>query len=145
MAARDRPSSSSFSEFLFGDESSSECGGGGGGAHFADPFMRRNGRPGGEREERPMRQSSSFTGGGRSSCEESWMPFGNPIADKKQNPFLEGLEELHPIQEQYLISKSFLEQATLAGRLDEVKILERNLRELEHELDILNLHKPNEL
>ncbi|KAI3414141.1 hypothetical protein GPALN_011602 [Globodera pallida] len=147
MAARDRPSSSSFSEFLFGDESNSECGGGGGGAHIADQFVRRNGRPagGGEREERPMRQSSSFTGSSRSSAEESWMPFGNPIADKKQNPFLEGLEELHPIQEQYLISKSFLEQATLAGRLDEVKILERNLRELEHELDVLNLHKPNEL
>uniref|UniRef100_A0A183BRD0 FYVE-type domain-containing protein n=1 Tax=Globodera pallida TaxID=36090 RepID=A0A183BRD0_GLOPA len=117
------------------------------GAESAGSYPRRNGRPagGGEREERPMRQSSSFTGGGRSSSEESWMPFGNPIADKKQNPFLEGLEELHPIQEQYLISKSFLEQATLAGRLDEVKILERNLRELEHELDVLNLHKPNEL
>ncbi|KAL3095555.1 hypothetical protein niasHT_024381 [Heterodera trifolii] len=142
--ARDRPSSSSFSEFLFGDETTASTGEHG--AHLTDNngmSKRRNGNSIGQQNERPMRQSSSFTG--RSSGEESWMPFGNPIADKKQNPFLEGVEELHPIQEQYLISKNFLEQATLAGRLDEVKILERNLRELENELDLLKLRKPNEL
>ena len=68
----------------------------------------------------------------------------NPFQQQqKLNPFLEDeLGEMHPIQQQYLITKSYLEQAAKAGRLDEVEMLERNLQELEMDLKRQDLETP---
>jgi hypothetical protein len=56
-----------------------------------------------------MRPSSSFTGG--MGLEDSgWVPEQNPFQQQQRmNPFLEDeLSEMHPIQQQYLITKRFL-------------------------------------
>jgi hypothetical protein len=92
--------------------------------------------------------------------DSGWIPEQNPFQQQQRmNPFLEDeLSEMHPIQQQYLITKrflislkikyhkiplsSYLEQAAKAGRLDEVEMLERNLRELEIDLKQLDLETP---
>lgn len=94
-----------------------------------------------------MRPSSSFTSGmmgGGESSDSGWVPDQNPFQQQqKLNPFLEDeLGEMHPIQQQYLITKSYLEQAAKAGRLDEVEMLERNLHELELDMKRQELETP---
>ncbi|KIH59649.1 hypothetical protein ANCDUO_10109, partial [Ancylostoma duodenale] len=50
------------------------------------------------------------------------------------NPFMEEEDRLHPMFEQRDIIKGYLAQAATAGRLEEVEMLERNLKDLEGEM-----------
>ncbi|OZC09940.1 FYVE zinc finger [Onchocerca flexuosa] len=54
------------------------------------------------------------------------------------NPFIEEEDKANPLQEQILIIKGYLKQAVEDSRLEEVEILERNLCDLEHEIEKLN-------
>ncbi|CAD6194192.1 unnamed protein product [Caenorhabditis auriculariae] len=65
-----------------------------------------------------------------------------PVNTKSYNPFMEETNMLHPMFEQRDILKGYLEQAASSGRLDEVEMLERSLRELEEEMRSLGLETP---
>ncbi|CAJ0930782.1 unnamed protein product, partial [Mesorhabditis belari] len=77
--------------------------------------------------------SSSFMG---RVVEDGWTPDFSPIT----NPFAEEEDRQHPLQEQRGILRGYLSQAAAVGRLEEVEILERNLRDLEAEMRQLGLN-----
>ncbi|EPB68506.1 hypothetical protein ANCCEY_12409 [Ancylostoma ceylanicum] len=55
---------------------------------------------------------------------------------------MEEEDRLHPMFEQRDIIKGYLAQAATAGRLEEVEMLERNLRDLEGEMLKMGLISP---
>uniref|UniRef100_A0A0K0DDH9 Rbsn domain-containing protein n=1 Tax=Angiostrongylus cantonensis TaxID=6313 RepID=A0A0K0DDH9_ANGCA len=74
----------------------------------------------------------------RKQTEDGW----TPQQTKTYNPFMEDEERLHPLFEQRDIIKGYLSQAATAGRLEEVEILERNLKYLEDEMFKMGLISP---
>lgn len=65
-----------------------------------------------------------------------------PQQTKSYNPFMEEEDRMHPLFEQRDIIKGYLAQAATAGRLEEVEMLERNLRDLEDEMLKMGLISP---
>ncbi|KHJ95753.1 FYVE zinc finger [Oesophagostomum dentatum] len=74
----------------------------------------------------------------RKQTEDGW----TPQQTKSYNPFMEEEDRLHPMFEQRDIIKGYLAQAAAAGRLEEVEMLERNLRDLENEMLKMGLISP---
>ncbi|XGW32161.1 hypothetical protein V3C99_010380 [Haemonchus contortus] len=66
----------------------------------------------------------------RRRADDGW----TPQQTKSYNPFMEEEDRMHPLFEQRDIIKGYLAQAATAGRLEEVEMLERNLRDLEDEM-----------
>ncbi|KAM3726356.1 Rabenosyn-5 [Dirofilaria immitis] len=82
-----------------------------------------------------LKDPVSFSGivGG---CEDyGWIPSRMFL---HANPFIEEGDKVDPLQEQILIIKGYLKQAVEDSRLEEVEILERNLCDLEREIEKLN-------
>ncbi|VDK76016.1 unnamed protein product [Litomosoides sigmodontis] len=83
----------------------------------------------------PSKECVSFPGivGG---CEDyGWTPSRVFL---HANPFIEEEDKADPLQEQVLIIKGYLKQAVEDSRLEEVEMLERNLCDLEREIEKLN-------
>ncbi|KAK6057587.1 FYVE zinc finger [Cooperia oncophora] len=74
----------------------------------------------------------------RKQTDDGW----TPQQTKSYNPFMEEEDRLHPMFEQRDIIKGYLTQAATAGRLEEVEMLERNLRDLEGEMLKMGLISP---
>ncbi|KAL6739660.1 hypothetical protein Aduo_013091 [Ancylostoma duodenale] len=74
----------------------------------------------------------------RKQTEDGW----TPQQTKTYNPFMEEEDRLHPMFEQRDIIKGYLAQAATAGRLEEVEMLERNLKDLEGEMLKMGLISP---
>ncbi|KAK6748059.1 hypothetical protein RB195_000963 [Necator americanus] len=74
----------------------------------------------------------------RKQTDDGW----TPQQTKAYNPFMEEEDRLHPMFEQRDIIKGYLAQAATAGRLEEVEMLERNLRDLEDEMLKMGLISP---
>ncbi|WKY05003.1 hypothetical protein Q1695_005763 [Nippostrongylus brasiliensis] len=74
----------------------------------------------------------------RKRADDGW----TPQQTKSYNPFMEEEDRLHPMFEQRDIIKGYLAQAATAGRLEEVEMLERNLRDLEDEMLKMGLISP---
>ncbi|VDO11132.1 unnamed protein product [Brugia timori] len=82
-----------------------------------------------------LKESISFSGI-VSGCEDcGWTPSRMFL---HTNPFVEEEEKANPLEEQIFIIKGYLKQAVEDSRLEEVEILERNLCDLEHEIEKLN-------
>uniref|UniRef100_A0AAF5PH71 FYVE-type domain-containing protein n=1 Tax=Wuchereria bancrofti TaxID=6293 RepID=A0AAF5PH71_WUCBA len=82
-----------------------------------------------------LKESVSFSGI-VSGCEDyGWTPSRMLL---HTNPFIEEEEKADPLEEQIFIIKGYLKQAVEDSRLEEVEILERNLCDLEHEIEKLN-------
>ncbi|VDN81438.1 unnamed protein product [Brugia pahangi] len=82
-----------------------------------------------------LKESISFSGI-VSGCEDcGWTPSRMFL---HTNPFVEEEEKADPLEEQIFIIKGYLKQAVEDSRLEEVEILERNLCDLEHEIEKLN-------
>lgn len=88
-----------------------------------------------------LKESISFSGLDTGHGDDGWTPSATVV---HHNPFLDEEQQVDPLQEQVLIIKGYLKQAAEDGRLEEVKILERNLKDLEHELKQLKLDMPSE-
>ncbi|CAJ0579747.1 unnamed protein product, partial [Mesorhabditis spiculigera] len=84
-----------------------------------------------------MTPSSSFIG---RSVDDGWTP--ELSHSLHNNPFAEQVEQKHPLEEQRDIIKGYLSQAAAAGRLEEVEMLERNLRDLEIAMREHQIHTP---
>ncbi|CAJ0573729.1 unnamed protein product, partial [Mesorhabditis spiculigera] len=84
-----------------------------------------------------MTQLSSFIG---RSVDDGWTP--ELSHSLHNNPFAEQVEQKHPLEEQRDIIKGYLSQAAAAGRLEEVEMLERNLRDLEIAMREHQIHTP---
>ncbi|KAK5970348.1 FYVE zinc finger [Trichostrongylus colubriformis] len=74
----------------------------------------------------------------RKQTDDGW----TPQQTKSYNPFMEEEDRMHPMFEQRDIIKGYLAQAATAGRLEEVEMLERNLRDLEDEMLKMGLISP---
>ncbi|RCN53502.1 FYVE zinc finger [Ancylostoma caninum] len=74
----------------------------------------------------------------RKQTEDGW----TPQQTKTYNPFMEEEDRLHPMFEQRDIIKGYLAEAATAGRLEEVEMLERNLKDLEGEMLKMGLISP---
>ncbi|EFO26560.1 FYVE zinc finger family protein [Loa loa] len=82
-----------------------------------------------------LKESVSFSGI-VTSCEDyGWTPSRIFL---HTNPFIEEEDKADPLQEQILIIKGYLKQAVEDSRLEEIEILERNLCDLEREIEKLN-------
>ncbi|CAI4228345.1 unnamed protein product [Auanema sp. JU1783] len=69
------------------------------------------------------------------ATDEGW----TPNQTRAYNPFLDEEDMQHPMYEQRDIIKGYLTQAVAAGRLEEVDMLERNLKDLEEEMRKMGL------
>ncbi|KAK6028412.1 FYVE zinc finger [Ostertagia ostertagi] len=74
----------------------------------------------------------------RKQAADGW----TPQQTRSYNPFMEEEDRMHPMFEQRDIIKGYLAQAATAGRLEEVEMLERNLRDLEDEMLKMGLISP---
>ncbi|KHN79821.1 Rabenosyn-5 [Toxocara canis] len=83
-----------------------------------------------------LKGSASFTSIGPTPTftDGGWTPSTNSAYH--HNPFMDDEHELDPLQQQIFIIKGYLKEAAEDGRLDEVEILEENLRDLENELKL---------
>lgn len=88
----------------------------------------------GNQKRAAIKTSASFSG---IQADGGWTP--EPVI--RHNPFTND-EEMHPLQQQYLILKNFLKQAAESGRLAEIEILEKNIFDIEDELGRMNLNIP---
>jgi rabenosyn-5 len=87
---------------------------------------------------RPLKTSASFSS---LQNEGGWTPEPSNTA-YHYNPFVEDEPEINPVQQQYIIIKHYLKQAAESGRLEELEMLEKNLKDIEDELKRLNLSTP---
>ncbi|VDK63331.1 unnamed protein product, partial [Gongylonema pulchrum] len=82
-----------------------------------------------------LKESVSFAGVDHFCGDDGWTPSTTCL---RRNPFIDEADRVDPLLEQILIIKGYLQQAAEDGRLEEAKILERNLRDLELELEKQN-------
>lgn len=66
--------------------------------------------------------------------DDGWTPSSHSAY--RFNPFVDDEQEIDPLQQQIFIIKGYLKEAAEDGRLDEVEILEGNLRDLQNELKV---------
>uniref|UniRef100_A0A914UUN0 FYVE-type domain-containing protein n=1 Tax=Plectus sambesii TaxID=2011161 RepID=A0A914UUN0_9BILA len=93
-------------------------------------------------EARPAAAMKSSVSFGNDRLVEGWTPDPSNLQPIfHYNPFEEE-EPIDPLQQQILIIKGYLKQAAEAGRIEEVALLEQNLRELETELKSRQLSTP---
>uniref|UniRef100_A0A915Q518 C2H2-type domain-containing protein n=1 Tax=Setaria digitata TaxID=48799 RepID=A0A915Q518_9BILA len=81
-----------------------------------------------------LKESVSFSGSVGGSVDDGWSPSRMFL---HSNPFIEEEDKGDPLQEQILIIKGYLKQAVEDSRLEEAEILERNLCDLEREINKL--------
>uniref|UniRef100_A0AC34GQT6 FYVE-type domain-containing protein n=1 Tax=Panagrolaimus sp. ES5 TaxID=591445 RepID=A0AC34GQT6_9BILA len=106
----------------------------------SNPVLKRDRSMSPKRTERrkPLKTSSSFSS---LQNEGGWTPEPSNSAFH-YNPFVEDEPEINPVQQQYIIIKHYLKQAAESGRLEELEMLEKNLKDIEEELKRLNLSTP---
>uniref|UniRef100_A0A914XSR6 Rabenosyn Rab binding domain-containing protein n=1 Tax=Panagrolaimus superbus TaxID=310955 RepID=A0A914XSR6_9BILA len=106
----------------------------------SNPVLKRDRSISPKRSERrkPLKTSSSFSS---LQNEGGWTPEPSNSAFH-YNPFVEDEPEINPVQQQYIIIKHYLKQAAESGRLEELEMLEKNLKDIEDELKRLNLSTP---
>uniref|UniRef100_A0A7E5A1E5 FYVE-type domain-containing protein n=1 Tax=Panagrellus redivivus TaxID=6233 RepID=A0A7E5A1E5_PANRE len=101
----------------------------------------RSGSPSyGNEKRRILKTSASFSG---TQNDGGWTPEPSDEAFR-YNPFTDTDpgEEINPVQQQYIIIKNYLKQAAQSGRLQEIEMLEKNMKDIEIELKRLNLSTP---
>lgn len=89
-----------------------------------------------------LTESASFAGVLKDEGDQGWTISAHSACH--YNPFVDDEVQIDPLQQQVLIIKRYLKQAAEDGRLEEVEILEGNLRDLENELERLNIALPPE-